>query len=140
MMYVFDLSAQGNCTITPMNPTSFITRGGVLPVPYGMQNVMIQCNCSDVIGIALDPIRWFYSNGSIIDHQTDHGFPYFTRAPDDKNVVLVIPTFNDSYDGIYSCGFGKKFPPKEPNLDISLTFGESLFNFQYQKATAMNHL
>ena len=42
---VVDVSAQGSCTITPINPTTLTTAGGVLP--NGTENVMIQCNCSD---------------------------------------------------------------------------------------------
>ena len=74
-----------------------------------------------------DPVRWFDPNGIRVIQQINNnyvlGTPYFTKTSDDRNVVLVIPTFNDSYDGIYSCGFGKIFPPKEP-VKVDLTFGE----------------
>ena len=88
--------------------------------------MMIQCNCSDIFGKALDPVRWFDSYGIRINNQTHHeyelGTPYFTRAPDDKNTILTIPMFNESYHGIYSCGVDWKFP-KEPTLDITLSIG-----------------
>ena len=88
---------------------------------------MIQCSCSDVTDMISDPVRWFDPNGIRVIQQINNnyvlGTPYFTKTSDDRNVVLVIPTFNDSYDGIYSCGFGKIFPPKEP-VKVDLTFGE----------------
>lgn len=102
---------------------------GVLPVAFRTKNVMIKCSCSDVNGTALGPIRWFDFSGTRIFHQVQHlyvpGTPYFTNnISDDKN-VLVIPTFNDTYDGIYTCGVGTHFPPK-PSVDINLIFGKQL--------------
>ena len=126
--YIFNLLAQGNCTVTAINPTNLTAVGKVFAIAYGTQNVMIQCNCSNVNGTALYFIRWFDSEGISIHHQTDHkyvpGIPHFLKAHNDKNVILVVPVFNDSYDGIYTCGVEKSFPSKEPNIDIDLTFGK----------------
>ena len=126
-MCTFGSSVQGNCTITTINPTNLTISSGVLSVAFGMENLTIQCNCSNVIDMILDPVRWFDTNGLRVIQQTNesyvHGNPYFTKTSNDRNVVLVIPTFNDSYDGIYSCGYGKNFPPKEP-VRVDLTFGK----------------
>ena len=57
---VVDVSAQGTCTVTPLNPITLTTAGGVLA--DGSVNVMIQCNCSD--DVALKLIRWFGPDGT----------------------------------------------------------------------------
>ena len=92
---------------------------GILSVAYGTKNVTIQCSCSNV-----NDLKWFGPN-TIIDETFLPDAPYFTKNFDDKNIVLIIPTFNDSYDGNYSCGFGNSFPPKQP-IDIYLTIGKYL--------------
>ena len=122
---VIDVSAQGTCTVTPLNPITLTAAGGVLV--DGTENVMIQCNCSDDVGAVLQPIRWFDLKGNII-LTTAHrryvtGTPYFDKRPDDTNVVLVIPTFNDSYDGTYTCGVGNDYPPGALNATVNLTIG-----------------
>ena len=33
-----------------------------------------------------------------------NGTPYSTIRDNDTNITLVIPKFNDSYDGKYNCG------------------------------------
>ena len=120
---VVDVSAQGTCTVTPLNPITLTAAGGVLV--DGTENVTIQCNCSDDVGAVLQPIRWFDPDGTRV-LGTGHrryvtGTPYFDRRPDDTNVVLVIPTFNDSYDGTYTCGVRNSYPPGAPNATVNFT-------------------
>ena len=122
---VIDVSAQGTCTVTPLNPITLTAAGGVLV--DGTVNVMIQCNCSDDVGAVLQPIRWFDPHGTRLvttrHKQYVAGTPYIDRRPDDTNNVLVIPTFSDSYDGTYTCGIGNTYPPGAPNATILLTIG-----------------
>ena len=42
---------------------------------------------------------------------------------DNTNVILVIPTFNDSYDGTYTCGrnAADRSALTPPTADVSLT-------------------
>lgn len=128
MLHIFDLSGQDSCNVTSINPPDVTVVGGVLSVAYGTKNLMIQCSCSDVTNTFSDPVRWFSPDGSRVVQQINRTYlpssPYFTKNPDNRNIVLVIPTFNDSYDGTYSCGFGRDFPPREPNINIYLTFGK----------------
>ena len=45
------------------------------------------------------------------------------------NVTLVIPTFNDSYDGTYNCGIrvsNTEFT--SPSAAVTLTIGELMIN------------
>ena len=58
---VVDVSAQGGCIITPINPTTLTAAGGVLA--SGTVNVTIQCNnCTDGNG-TLDRVRWYDPDG-----------------------------------------------------------------------------
>ena len=120
-----NVSAQGGCTITPINPTTRATAGGILPI--GTMNVTIQCNCTYYNGTLLNLVRWYDPDGTRLlvsdNRRYVAGTPYFKRAPDDKNIVLVIPTFNDSYDGTYTCGMRVahfNYPPGPPNAAINL--------------------
>ena len=124
-----DISAQGGCTITPINPTTLIAAGGVLA--SGTVNVMIQCNCTDDNGTVIDPVRWYDPDGTRLLVETNNsyvaGIPYYRRAPDDTNIILVIPTFNDSYDGIYTCGRRSgSLPVAAPNATVELTISSKL--------------
>ena len=120
-----DVSAQGTCTVTPLNPITLTAAGGVLV--DGTENVTIQCNCSDGVGGVLQPIRWYDPDVTrlvaTIHRKYVTGTPYMDRRPDDTNVVLVIPTFSNSYDGTYLCGVGNTYPPGVPNATILLTIG-----------------
>ena len=119
-----DVSAQGGCTITPINPTTLTAAGGVLA--NGTVNVMIQCNCSNDDGTVVNRVRWYNPNGTrlVVITNSDYvaGTPYYSREPDDTNIALVIPTFNDTYDGTYHCG-GRfaRGPPEPPNAAVNLT-------------------
>ena len=105
---VVDVSAQGGCNITPINPTTLTTAGGALA--SGTENVMILCNCTYGNGTVVDIVRWYNPDGiQLFLLSSDSyipGTPHYTRLVDDSNtnIILVIPTFNDSYDGTYTCG------------------------------------
>ena len=122
---VVDVSAQGGCTITPINPTILTTAGGVLA--SGTVNVMIQCNCTYDNGTVVNPVRWYDPDGTQLlvsaNNKYVAGTPYYSREPDNTNIILVIPTFNDSYDGTYTCGgivsYGQL--PGPPNAVVILT-------------------
>ena len=137
---VVDVSAQGSCTITPINPTTLTTAGGVLP--NGTVNVMTRCNCSDYDGSVITNVRWYKPDGSIVPRIGTDGFiagaPHYTRASgdsDNRNVTLVIPTFNDSYDGNYTCGRKSGGYLVSPMTTVSFTIDGELFinrNISYQ--------
>ena len=125
---VVDVSAQGGCIIIPINPTTLTATGGVLA--SGTENVVIQCNCTDDNG-TVDRVRWYDPDGTrlLLSYHYNYvpGTPYFRKAPNNANVALVIPKFNDSYDGTYYCG-GRfnKGPPDPPNAAVNLTIGGKL--------------
>ena len=132
---VVDVSAQASCTITPINPITLTTAGGVLP--NGTENVMIQCNCSDNDGSVIATLRWFDPDGNVLDRfGTDSfiaGTPHFTRTSgdiDNRNITLVIPTFNDSYDGNYTCGRRRSGSLISPTASVSLTIGGKLIVYR----------
>ena len=118
-----DVSAQGSCTVTPINPTTLTAASGVLPI--GTENVMIQCNCSGDDDMTISTIGWYDPNGTGLSNPEDDGFmdgaPHFTRADDDTNIVLVIPIFTNSYDGTYTCGSEGNDAPGMPNAIANLT-------------------
>ena len=121
-----DVSAQGGCTITPINPTTLTAAGGVLA--NGTVNVMIQCNCTNDDGTVVNPVRWYEPDGTRLTVNAHSkyvaGTPYYSREPDNTKITLVIPTFTDSNDGIYTCG-GRinRGPPGRPNALVNLTIG-----------------
>ena len=122
-----DVSAQGGCTITPINPTTLTTAGGVLA--SGTENVTIRCNnCINEDGYTLGRVRWYNPGRSRIIRQTNNnyvpGTPHFTKVNGaDNDSILVIPIFNDSYDGTYTCGWrvNKGELPGPPNAVVTLT-------------------
>ena len=119
---VVDVSAQGGCTVTPIKPTTLTAAGGVLA--SGTVNVMIKCNCTDDNGTVVDPVRWYDPDGTrlLVNAHGDYvaGTPYYKREPDNANIALVIPTFNDSYVGTYTCG-GKRMGVRLSHLMLLLT-------------------
>ena len=126
---VVDVSAQSGCTITPINPTTLTTAGGVLA--SGTVNVMIQCNCTNDDSAVVNSVRWYDPDGTRLLSSTHNryvaGNPYYSREPDDTNIVLVIPTFNDSYNGIYTCERRSgSLPVRAPNATIELTISGKL--------------
>ena len=127
-----DVSAQAGCTVTPVNPTTLTTAGGVLPI--GTENVMIQCNCSDENGTVCTNIKWFDPDGNRLARFGSDGFtagtPHFTRASGDtinRNITLVIPTFNNSYDGTYTCGRKSSGSLIPPTASVILTISGKFF-------------
>ena len=127
---MFDVSVQGGCTITPINPTTLTTAGGVLA--SGTVNVTIRCNdCTDDGGYTLGRVKWYDPDRNRLVRTTNKdyvpGTPHFLRVNDNNNdIILVIPTFNDSYDGMYTCGervVNKYQLPGPPNAVVILTVG-----------------
>ena len=105
IFFPYSVVAEEECTITPLNPTNLTSTGGVLAT--GTKNVMIQCNCTANSDSA--KIRWRNPDGfRILFRKNDsyvNGTPYVTtNNKGNISVTLVIPTFNDSYDGTYNCG------------------------------------
>ena len=99
---VVDVSAQSSCTVTPLNPATLTATGGVLV--NGIMDVRIQCVCTVTID---QRVRWYDPKVTfIVGQRHSHhmaGSPYIIRD-NINNITLVIPIFNDSYDGTYYCG------------------------------------
>ena len=122
-----DVSAQ-SCTITPLNPSTLTATGGA--INYGTMNVRIRCWCR-----AVDVVRWYDPAGTrLVSARNPAEFnanvPHFTREGgdsgnnvDNTNIILVIPTFNDSYDGRYTCGrnVADRTALTPPTADVTLT-------------------
>ena len=109
--YIFFASSQGNCTITPLNSTTSLNAfGGGLAILIGTKNVTIQCNCTCDDVRVVDFVIWYDPAGtkliSSYNHWFDANVPYFTRIinSNHSNIILVIPIFNYSYNGTYTCG------------------------------------
>ena len=127
---VVDVSAQ--CTITPLNPTTLTATGGTLV--SGTTDVRIQCVCP-VTGSQL--VRWYDINTNFINGQTNPnnvaGSPHYIRNnpnDGDNDVTLVIPTFNNSYDGTYNCGIrvdNNGFTSPSAAVTLTIT-GELMIN------------
>ena len=105
---MIDVSAQDSCAVTPINPTTstLIATGGVLA--SGTVNVTIECRCPN------SRIRWFDPNNTRLltkNNTVPHGAPY-VDVVSPALVILVIPTFSDSYNGTYTCGIGNNYPPQ----------------------------
>ena len=93
----------------------------------------IRCTCVVTTG----NVRWYDINGNFLvqsAHPTQYvaGSPYFifgTTTGNVQNVTLVIPTFNDSYDGSYNCGsFVSNTEFTSPSAAVTLTIGELMIN------------
>ena len=92
-------------------------------------NVMIQCNCTNDDGTIVETVKWYDPNGIRLvaegNDQFDASVPHITRVDSDgTHVILVIPTFTDSYDGTYICGnrVGESDDgPGSPNVAVTLT-------------------
>ena len=128
-----NVSAQDGCTITPINPATLTAAGGILP--SGTVNVMIQCNCTENDGTLVATVRWYDPAGVRLislaaGNQFDETVPHFTRIVEmnDTNIILVIPTFTDSYDGVYTCAKrGSNNALETPNAPINLTIRGDIF-------------
>ena len=137
-----DVSAQASCTVTPISPTNLTAAGGVLP--NGTKNVMIQCNCSEDDGSEITNVRWYGPDGITVPRTGIYvftaGAPYYARPSGDSYnrlviptviprpvITLVIPTFNDSYDGNYTCGKRNGSGLVPPIVAVNLTIDGKLF-------------
>ena len=99
VLIAISIKAQ-SCVITPLIPSTLITAGGVLH--NDTQNTTIACYCRDGFN-RFDKARWFFDEARILLQQnTPRGHPYVTLDRD--LATLIIPTFNESYSGIYTCG------------------------------------
>ena len=97
----------------------------------------VQCNCTESNGNAVSIVRWYDPAGTrLVSAQNTEQFnpnvPYFTRVGGDQgnrdntNVILVIPTFTDSYDGTYTCGgnVDDRSALTPPTAAVTLTISE----------------
>ena len=125
-----DVSAQ-SCTISPLNPTTLTATGGA--VVSGTTDVRIQCVCP--VTNNDQRVRWFDINTNFVSNSASSsyvaGTPYYIlNSPNGAtDVTLVIPTFNDSYDGTYNCGIrvsNTEFT--SPSAAVTLTIGELMIN------------
>ena len=130
LLHQYTLFLDQSCTITPLNPTYGLTATGGAVV-NGTMNVAIQCTCT-----ATGNLRWYDINTNFVS-QTTHddyvaGSPYFilgATVDNVHNVTLIIPTFNDSYDGTYNCGiFVNNNRFSSPSAAVTLTIGELMIN------------
>ena len=125
---VVDVSAQ-SCTITPQNHTNDLTADGGALVS-GTTNVRIQCVCTGTNDNQL--VRWYDINTNFLTRSVNpdyvDGSPYYILNSR-TNVTLVIPTFNDSYDGTYNCGIRVSDTEfTSPSAAVTLTIGELMIN------------
>ena len=105
---------------------------------------MIQCNCTYDDGRVVDLVRWYDPDGtkliSAYNGRFDNSVPHFTRVTDgnNSNIILVIPTFNYSYNGTYTCGrrtFHFADTLGTPNVAVTLTIvGGLMINTIYSNA------
>ena len=137
-----DQSAQ-SCIVTPLNPITLTATGEALV--NGTVNVTIQCVCP-VFGS--QRVRWYDINTNFVFRSVSpnyvDGSPYYIRNAVnglDDNVTLVIPTFNDSYDGTYSCGIRVNNTSfTSPNAAVTLTIGELMINIvSYLFVVTLSH-
>ena len=123
---MIDVSAQ-SCNVTPLSPTTLTATGGA--IAYGTMNVSIQCSCTESDGTVVNTVRWYNPDGTklvtTLNAQYNPDAPYFTRvnANSNRDVILVIPTFNDSYNGTYTCGrnVADRSALTPPTADVTLT-------------------
>ena len=117
---VRDVLAKANCSITSMFPTTRTASGGKFA--DGTNNVEIHCSCTDVNGTASDYIQWYDPDGERVLEKLHHnytpGIPYYEKFL--ENYVLVIPTFNDLYDGVYTCTVGNSYSSVESITTVDL--------------------
>ena len=95
--------------------------------------MIIRCNCSEDDGSEITNARWYGPDENLVPRLGTNSFiagaPHFTRASGDhnnRNITLVIPRFNDSYDGNYICGRRGESttdPPLPPTATVSLIIG-----------------
>ena len=100
MILAVTVKAQG-CVIKPVNPKTLTTDSTVLQI--GTQNITITCYCSYGFNKGFYEVSWFFNGERILSEQNvtkEH--PYVVLS--DISTMLIIPIFNESYSGIYTCG------------------------------------
>ena len=114
------------CTITPLNPTTLTDTGGALAI--GTKHVRFRCVCTGSV------VRWYDPSVTIIFKKTHWNrvarSPYVIRDSNNMKITLVIPTFNDSYDGTYNCGIrvnDTSFTSPSAAINLTIT-GELMIN------------
>ena len=97
-----------------MTPTTLTTTGG--EIVKGTVNVTIQYSCTESDGREVEIVRLYDPAGTrlfspLFTTRFNPNVPYFirvngdfTNSMDDTDIILVIPAFNDSYVGMYTCG------------------------------------
>ena len=90
----------------------------------------IQCVCS--VAYISHFVRWYDINTEFLvrSNHPDYvtGSPYYVLN-NDSFVTLVIPTFNDSFDGTYTCGIRVSDTEfTSPSAAVTLTIGELMIN------------
>ena len=132
---VVNISAQ-SCNVTPLNPSTLTDTGG--SIVSGTVNVRIQCSCTESGGTPVNTVRWYDPDGTrLVSAQNTVQYnpdaPHFTRVNtnSDRDVILVIPTFNDSYDGRYTCGrnVGDRSRLTPPTADVTFTISELMISY-----------
>ena len=91
-----------SCNINPKIPSILTITGKVLVFHNGTQNITIACYCKDRFNRRIERVRWFFYNKTIQRDTSSGGHPYVVL---DRNLAtLIIPTFNGSFSGMYTCG------------------------------------
>ena len=92
-----------SCNINLKSPSALIAAGKVRVFHNGALNITITCYCKDGFNRRFDKARWFFNETRILRQDTSSsGNPYVIL--DSGLATLIIPTFNGSYSGMYSCG------------------------------------
>jgi len=107
-----------HCFIIPLNPSFLFADGGI---NHGTRNVMINCNCFNT---DYQTITWYSPKKQQIPFQlTEPGdLPYAIK----EKGTLVIPVFNNLYQGTYYCGIGNN-PLFASNISLTLWTGMFMF-------------
>ena len=120
--------AAQSCDIKAVKPANLTSDGGVLN--NGTRDVTIECRCMNRKNKLINGIKWFFQNGSqvlnISSVPTDA--PYLMTRNNERVAILIIPLFNDTYKGNYTCGKGKSLPIGSPNTTIQLLPGKSFIS------------
>ena len=131
-----------------MSPITLTTTGGA--IPSWTMNVRIRCSCTESNGDPVDPVRWYDPAGTrLVSAQNAAQFnpnaPHFERVDGaNSDILLIIPTFSDSYDGVYTCGRvaasrGALTPPiaiVTLTIDSELMINAIIYLYQQQEALA----
>ena len=114
--YTGDNVTTPNCIIIPLNPSFLHADGGI---NSGTSNVMVNCKCFDV---NYQQIRWYFPGQRKVtfSYAESEDLPYVI------NGTLIIPIFNNSYQGTYHCGVGND-SVFVANISLTLWTGMSVY-------------